>query len=102
MSAGLSEEALRSAIGEHALAAGRLAPAAGVMLQAVWFDAGAARPGRLLLSIHHLAVDGVSWRILVPDLAAAWRAVAQGQSPVLGPRGTLIAALGRAAGGAGA
>ena len=37
---------------------------------------GAGRPGRLLLTIHHLAVDGVSWRILVPDLAAAWQAVA--------------------------
>ena len=46
------------------------------MLQAVWFDAGAQRPGRLLLTIHHLAVDGVSWRILVPDLAAAWEAIA--------------------------
>ena len=88
---GLSEEGLRSAIGEHAqLAAGRLAPAAGLMLQAVWFDAGAAAPGRLLLSIHHLAVDGVSWRILVPDLAAAWRAVAQGQSPLLGPRSSSL------------
>ena len=44
------------------------------MVQAVWFDAGAERAGRLLLTIHHLAVDGVSWRILVPDLAAAWAA----------------------------
>ena len=43
------------------------------MLQAVWFDAGARRAGRLLLTIHHLSVDGVSWRILVPDLTAAWR-----------------------------
>ena len=61
---------------EAAAAERRLDPAAGVMLQAVWFDAGAGQPGRLLLAIHHLAVDGVSWRILVPDLAAAWRAVA--------------------------
>ena len=41
------------------------------MLQAVWFDAG-AQPGRLLLVAHHLVVDGVSWRILFDDLAAAW------------------------------
>ncbi|MGP3969991.1 amino acid adenylation domain-containing protein [Streptomyces sp. 6N223] len=39
---------------------------------------GAARApraphARLLLVIHHLAVDGVSWRILLPDLRAAWR-----------------------------
>ena len=56
----------------------RLAPRSGVMVQAVWFDAGADAAGRLLLMIHHLAVDGVSWRILVPDLAAAWATVAGG------------------------
>ena len=58
------------------------------MVQAVWFDAGPARAGRLLLAIHHLAVDGVSWRILVPDLAAAWQAIAAGQAVALPPRGT--------------
>ncbi|CAM5645679.1 Carrier domain-containing protein OS=Streptomyces antimycoticus OX=68175 GN=SSPO_056070 PE=4 SV=1 [Streptomyces antimycoticus] len=42
------------------------------MLQAVWFDAGPDVAGRLLLTIHHLAVDGVSWRILLPDLTTAW------------------------------
>ena len=57
-------------------AVSRLAPESGVMLQAVWFDAGPQAAGRLLLTIHHLAVDGVSWRILVPDLAAAWAAIA--------------------------
>ncbi|HEV7441848.1 MAG TPA: condensation domain-containing protein, partial [Steroidobacteraceae bacterium] len=45
----------------------RLDPRSGAMLQAVWFD-----PGRLLLTIHHLCVDGVSWHILVSDLAAAY------------------------------
>ncbi|MQA27019.1 MAG: non-ribosomal peptide synthetase, partial [Micromonosporaceae bacterium] len=52
-------------------AAERLDPAAGVMLQAVWFDAGPDLPGRLLLVAHHLVVDGVSWRILLPDLVTA-------------------------------
>ncbi|HWY25611.1 MAG TPA: condensation domain-containing protein, partial [Nevskia sp.] len=65
-------------------ATARLDPAAGRLVQAVWFDAGAA-PGRLLLVIHHLGVDGVSWRILVPDLAAACAAVAAGRAPQLGP-----------------
>jgi non-ribosomal peptide synthase protein (TIGR01720 family) len=69
-------------------AALRLAPAAGMMAQAVWFDAREQRTGRLLLTIHHLAVDGVSWRILVPDLAAAWAAIARGTEPSLPPRGT--------------
>ena len=60
------------------------------MLQAVWFDAGARAAGRLLLAIHHLAVDGVSWRILVPDLAAAWAAIAAWGSAVLAARGTSL------------
>ncbi|MDV5142799.1 condensation domain-containing protein [Streptomyces sp. SBC-4] len=47
----------------------RLAPGDGNMLQAVWFDAGPGLPGRLLLMINHLVVDGVSWRILLEDLS---------------------------------
>jgi amino acid adenylation domain-containing protein/non-ribosomal peptide synthase protein (TIGR01720 family) len=50
---------------------GRLDPDSGVMLQAVWFDAGPQSAGRLLLTVHHLAMDGVSWRILFDDLATA-------------------------------
>ncbi|MFJ4102811.1 non-ribosomal peptide synthase/polyketide synthase [Amycolatopsis japonica] len=61
----------------------RLNPDAGVMLSATWFDAGSSGPGRLLLMIHHLAVDGVSWRILLPDLASAWESVARGETPEL-------------------
>src|SRR5690606_10682097 len=29
---------------------------------------------------HHLVVDGVSWRILVPDLVSAWRQLGEGVS----------------------
>jgi pristinamycin I synthase-2 len=43
------------------------------LVRAVWYDAGPDRPGRLLLTIHHLAVDAVSWGIVRADLAAAWR-----------------------------
>ena len=86
---GLDDAGLRTCIGDEAQAAeGRLAPAAGIMLQVVWFDAGAEHAGRLLVTIHHLAVDGVSWRILVPDLAAAWEAIAGGRVPELPPRST--------------
>ena len=60
------------------------------------------RAGRLLLTIHHLAVDGVSWRILVPDLAAAWQAIAQRHAVALPPRGTSFRRWARASGGAGA
>lgn len=55
------------------------------MLQIVWFDAGPTEPGRLLLMSHHLVTDGVSWRILLTDLAAAWNDVAAGRSVQLAP-----------------
>ncbi|MEU7187239.1 amino acid adenylation domain-containing protein [Streptomyces sp. NPDC045369] len=71
---GLAERAAGEAVG-------RLDPAAGVLVQAVWLDAGPHRTGRLVLAVHHLAVDGVSWRILLPDLRAACEAVAAGRAP---------------------
>ena len=40
----------------------------GPLLRAARFDLGAGRAGRLLLVLHHLVVDGVSWRILLEDL----------------------------------
>jgi amino acid adenylation domain-containing protein/non-ribosomal peptide synthase protein (TIGR01720 family) len=73
---------------EFERAVGLLDPAAGVMARAVWCDAGPERAGRLLLVVHHLAVDGVSWRILVPDLESAWSALAEGRVPKLPPVGT--------------
>ncbi len=46
----------------------RLNPAAGVMLTALW----APPTHQLVLIIHHLAIDAVSWRILFEDLNIAW------------------------------
>ncbi|MQY25999.1 non-ribosomal peptide synthase/polyketide synthase [Nocardia aurantia] len=66
----------------------RLDPAAGVMVQFGWFDAGPGQPGRLAIVAHHLVIDGVSWRILVPDLAAAWQAVSAGAAPAVDSAGT--------------
>ena len=37
---------------------------------------------RLLIAIHHLAVDGVSWRVLLEDLAAAYGQLKQGAATV--------------------
>ncbi|WP_206511640.1 non-ribosomal peptide synthetase, partial [Rhodococcus sp. KRD197] len=65
----------------------RLSPSTGVMIQFVWFDAG-VEPGRLLIVAHHLVVDGVSWRILVPDLATAWSQISAGDDAILLPVGT--------------
>ncbi|WP_263143473.1 non-ribosomal peptide synthetase [Pseudomonas sp. RIT-PI-AD] len=36
---------------------------------------------RLLLAIHHLVVDGVSWRILLEDLQSAYLQAREGQQP---------------------
>lgn len=40
-------------------------------------------PDRLLLVVHHLAVDGVSWRVLLDDLHTLYRQHEQGQAPAL-------------------
>ncbi|PQM44860.1 Linear gramicidin synthase subunit B [Mycobacterium talmoniae] len=65
----------------------RLDPAAGVMLSAVWERA----TGRLVLMIHHLAVDGVSWRILLEDLNLAWAQHRSAQPVALPTSGTSFA-----------
>ena len=62
----------------------RLNPAAGVMLSAVWV----APTGQLVVIVHHLAVDGVSWRILLEDLNIAWAQHRAGQPVVLPAGGT--------------
>ncbi|MEG5176323.1 amino acid adenylation domain-containing protein, partial [Microcoleus sp. B3-D7] len=83
------DERWRSVVGvELEGASGRLDPAGGVVAQFVWFDAGDAVPGRLLMVLHHLVVDGVSWRILLPDLATAWQQYQAGRVPQLAPVGT--------------
>jgi non-ribosomal peptide synthase protein (TIGR01720 family) len=74
--------------GQTRAAQARFAPEAGVMLQALWLDAGRSTPGTLLLLIHHWAVDGVSWRILVPDMRAALAAVVAGEPVRLEPVAT--------------
>lgn len=57
-------------LSDEALVAARTAldPATGSMLSAVWVPGTA----QLALVIHHLAVDGVSWRILLEDINIAW------------------------------
>lgn len=47
-----------------------------------------AGTGRLLLVIHHLVVDGVSWRILLDDLHAAYRQALQNAPIRLPPKTT--------------
>ncbi|MFD1539469.1 condensation domain-containing protein, partial [Nonomuraea guangzhouensis] len=73
---------------EAARSRAELNPRTGDMLRVAWLDTGPGEPGRLLVTVHHLAVDAVSWRILHEDLYQAWRAVAAGERPRLEPVGT--------------
>ncbi|MGJ5138766.1 non-ribosomal peptide synthase/polyketide synthase [Bradyrhizobium oligotrophicum] len=51
---------------------------------------------RLLIVVHHLVVDGVSWRVLLEDIAAAYRQAAQGAAAiVLPPKSQSVASWGR-------
>ncbi|WP_328973724.1 non-ribosomal peptide synthetase [Streptomyces sp. NBC_00239] len=79
--------ALQAAQAELEDAVGRLDPEAGTMADFVWFapESGA---GRLLVVLHHLVVDGVSWRILMSDFAEAWQQVRAGSAPELPAVGT--------------
>src|SRR5262249_54986714 len=56
----------------------------GRLLQAAYFRMLAGEAPRLLLAIHHLAVDGVSWRILLEDLATACAQLLAGEPVELG------------------
>ena len=76
----LSDEALVAA-------RSRLDPAAGVMVSALWVPA----MSQLALIVHHLAVDGVSWRILLEDLNIAWAQHHGGQPVALPTGGTSFA-----------
>jgi non-ribosomal peptide synthase protein (TIGR01720 family) len=77
------------ALSDAALVAARsrLNAAAGVMLSALWV----ASTGQLALIIHHLAVDGVSWRILLQDINIAWAQHHRGQPVALPAPGTSFA-----------
>ena len=72
---------------ELVAARSRLNPAAGVMLSALWV----ASAGQLVLIIHHLAIDGVSWRILLEDINIAWAQHHSGQPVELPAGGTSFA-----------
>jgi len=60
----------------------------GPIMRVALFDLGAEKPQRLLVVIHHLAVDGVSWRILLEDLQTAYQQLKAGQKITLPPKST--------------
>lgn len=60
----------------------------GPLLRVALFDFGANQPGRLLIVVHHLAVDIVSWGILLEDLQTAYQQLSRNEAVQLPPRTT--------------
>ncbi|MEA5516075.1 non-ribosomal peptide synthetase [Nodularia sp. UHCC 0506] len=54
--------------------------AAGSLMQVALFNLGQNQAKRLLIVIHHLAVDGISWRILLEDLQQAYQQLLQNEA----------------------
>ena len=60
----------------------------GPLMRVVLFNLGKDKPQRLLLIIHHLAVDGVSWRILLSDMETVYQQLARNEAIQLPPKTT--------------
>jgi amino acid adenylation domain-containing protein/non-ribosomal peptide synthase protein (TIGR01720 family) len=56
------------------------------LMRAVWFHLGHDQAARLLIVVHHLVVDGVSWRILLEDLETAYLSLLEDQLTPLPPK----------------
>jgi amino acid adenylation domain-containing protein/non-ribosomal peptide synthase protein (TIGR01720 family) len=62
--------------------------ASGPIVQVAFFGLGTNKSSRLLIIIHHLAVDGVSWRILLEDLETAYQQISRGEKIQFRPKTT--------------
>jgi non-ribosomal peptide synthase protein (TIGR01720 family) len=51
----------------------------GPLVRVALIETGPGKPGRLLMAIHNLAVDGVSWRILLSDIQSAYEQLERGE-----------------------
>jgi amino acid adenylation domain-containing protein/non-ribosomal peptide synthase protein (TIGR01720 family) len=60
----------------------------GPLLRVALFDLGANEPDRLLIVVHHLAVDIVSWGILLEDLQTVYQQLSRNEAVQLPPRTT--------------
>jgi amino acid adenylation domain-containing protein/non-ribosomal peptide synthase protein (TIGR01720 family) len=75
----------------HADALAHLNPTIGLLIAAVLLR-DANGDGRVVLAIHHLGVDAVSWPILIEDLATAWSQLREGAPLQLRPETTSMRA----------
>lgn len=58
----------------------RIDPERGPMIAAALLDRGPAHTSKLWVGIHHLGIDGVSWRVLLEAWGDAYHALAAGQA----------------------
>ncbi|NRB40969.1 MAG: amino acid adenylation domain-containing protein [Pseudomonadales bacterium] len=58
----------------------------GPIFKAGYFDYGSEQGGRLLLVLHHLVVDGVSWSILRADIELAYKQLLTARKVELAPK----------------
>ncbi len=62
----------------------------GPIWRVVLFELGADRLSRLLIIVHHLAIDGASWDILLKDFKTAYQQLSHGEAIQLPPKTTSI------------
>lgn len=83
---GFAEDALIESVATAL--AGELDPAAGVEIRATVVRTAPGAADRLVLVANHVVVDGVSWRILVPELYAACVAARDGRPARMSAKGS--------------
>ena len=62
----------------------------GPIMHVALFQRGAAQPVRLFVTVHHLAIDGVSWRPLLEDLETAYNQIRSNQPVSLPPKSSSV------------
>ncbi|MFJ3925912.1 amino acid adenylation domain-containing protein, partial [Streptomyces sp. NPDC090022] len=83
----LDAAAREQALHDTALAAQRaLDLASGTLVKGVLLRLPEGEAPRLFLAVHHIVMDGVSWRVLLEDLATAYAQLAAGRPADLGPK----------------
>jgi non-ribosomal peptide synthase protein (TIGR01720 family) len=83
----LPEDAQTTAMNDAVTAVqGSLDLSHGPLLKAVLFERGVGRAMRLLLVVHDLVADSVSWRILLEDLQKVYAQLSRGEELLLGPK----------------
>ena len=68
-----TKETMNQLEASHRLTEGRL-------IAAAYFNGDSNHPHQLFITVHHLAIDGFSWNILLQDLETAYHQLSRGES----------------------